>query len=132
MLTRKTDTAIHQWVFDPAREFALLKYRLEYPKRPGSSLEFVGQDFKKVDGLMLPMKVTITNIVKIGTEDPYESRKTEISVSSYRVNNPENMPDLYKMVWPLNSIVRDNRTGVTIRVTSRPRVIDDSDFISRP
>ncbi len=128
LFQNKGDIVIQQWIFDNNHDYSLIKYRLISPKSLNPSVEFLSEDFQKIDGVMLPTRITCKDIIQLDDGTPYVTRTTKLTNLSYKLNDPENVPELYKIIWPLNSVVRDNRTGTVVKVTSKPRTIDDADF----
>ncbi len=101
----------NEWVFDPQLGYALVRYRAYLPKSNTVFTEYVMEDFRPVDGLMLPFRVH-----GVWGLDPNNPRRTEtFVVKAYRLNDPNNTPDRYHIDWPEGTRVYDARTGTPFR-----------------
>jgi hypothetical protein len=73
-------------------------------------------EFKDIDGLMLPCKIKGINFTYNNEGQQHQTRAVSINVKSYSLDDPNNVPEKYKIQWPENTIVYDARVGITFMV----------------
>jgi len=79
----------NKWLFGPEFGYALVRYRACLPKSNTRFVENVMEDFKPVDGLMLPFRIRGA----MG-QDPSHPRRTEtLRLKACYLNDPSNTPD---------------------------------------
>ena len=74
-------------------------------------------EFKNVDGLMLPYKIERKSISYEDNGEKHQTQAVSITVSSYSLDDLNNIPDKYKIKWPDNTRVFDARSGVSFITT---------------
>ncbi|MFQ6034478.1 MAG: hypothetical protein ACE5NM_01345 [Sedimentisphaerales bacterium] len=98
----------HCWLVDQKLGCAATMYERRILTRRNNILNHVMtmEDFRKVDGLMLPHKMTLRALNKPGEEPPILAEKA-IEVIEYKLNDPQNIPERYHIKWPEGTIVHD-------------------------
>jgi len=101
-----------EWVFDPARDYALLAYRRRDNQPPASVIdEITAADFKPVSGVPLPTTIIARRLLP----DGYELQRWQATVTRYALKGPANTADRYHITWPAGMSVMDRRTLVERR-----------------
>lgn len=97
----------HHWLVDQELGCALKRYERILTKR-NNKLNHVMtmEDFKKVDGLMLPHKMTLRTLNN-PVEQPPILEEVAIEVIEYKLNDPQNIQERYHIKWPEGTIVHD-------------------------
>ncbi len=97
----------HRWLVDQELGCALKHYERILTKI-NNKLNHVMtmEDFKKVDGLMLPHKMTLRALNNPG-EQPLILKEVAIEVIEYKLNDPQNIQERYHIKWPEGTIVHD-------------------------
>ena len=81
-------------------------------------------EFERMDDLFLPFRSVYTEYrPEAGLPTP--SLRVTVDVDEYKLDDPRNTHDDFRIEWPLKSSVIDARTGVSVRVMSRPQKLDD-------
>ncbi len=102
----------NEWLFDPELGYAPVRYRVYKRESNEVSIEYTIEDFRPVDGLMLPFRVC-----GVWGMDPNDRSRTEtVVVTAYRLDDPTNTPERYHIDWPEGTRVKDTHSGITFRV----------------
>jgi hypothetical protein len=120
VLQRQEDTNIDEWTVDPNRGYAITHYHRRSSSGQGY-VDWAMEDFRDVGGIVLPHKVRATLWWDDGSKGP----DWIVDVSEYRLNDPANTPERYRMKWPEGTQVTDFRSGVTFVAHGENLVYDD-------
>jgi hypothetical protein len=102
----------NEWLFDPQFGYAPVRYRVYKRENDEVGIEYTMEDFRPVDGLMLPFRVR-----GVWGMDPNDRSRTEtVVVTAYRLDDPTNTPERYHIDWPEGTRIKDTRSGVKFRV----------------
>lgn len=115
LVLQRTDERgrILEWVHDPARAYALVAYRRLRNEPPHPVvLDVVADDFREVNGIVMPFSMTERTI---HTDGVVVARFTA-RVDRYILNGPDNTPDLYYLRWPAGIEVLDRTKALRYRV----------------
>jgi len=98
----------HEWTFDRRYGYALLRYHRIPPSGKWTHHEAVMSDFRDAGGLILPYSILLTSkTMRGGTSRTNLS--SQITVKSYRLDDPENTADRYRIDFPPGTAIRDRR-----------------------
>ncbi len=98
----------HEWVFDSKLGYALTRYRRIVPPNNHVNIEYVMEDFKNIDGIFMPFKAK--SVWK--GRDKKTTRTDTIEVMEYKLNDPNNTPERYRIKWPEGARIFDKRSGI--------------------
>jgi hypothetical protein len=98
----------HEWIFDLKLGYALTGYKKLVPPDNRVNIEYIMEDFKNVDGIFLPFK--IRSIWK--GKDNKILRTDNIEIIKYKLNDPNNTPERYRIKWPEGTNIMDTRSGI--------------------
>ncbi len=102
-----------EWLLDPDLGYAPVCYRVYGTEGNEVTIEYRMEDFRPVDGLMLPFEVHGT--WRAGPNTVIET--TTVAVTAYRFNDPNNTPERYHIDWPEGTRIWDRRAGLGFRAT---------------
>lgn len=77
--------------------------------------EVTNGSFAHVNGIILPKTSVIRNYFYTPAGERTIVYESNISVTDYRFNSPENVPTAYEINWPAGTGVLDERTGVVYK-----------------
>ncbi len=97
----------NEWTFDPNRGYAITAYRRGYKGKFADT--WTMEDFRETSGLLLPHRVHRIHTWEDGTKGP----EWIVDVNEYRVADPTNTPQRYRMKWPEGTRVTDYTTGLS-------------------
>jgi len=104
----------HEWSCDPKLRYAPVSYR-RWAREGQLNHEMRMEDFEEIDGVMLPNKMNLRTI-NWENDTKHVVIEAKIEVIEYRLNDPENTPERYKIKWPLGTRIRDQILGMTYTV----------------
>ena len=109
----------HEWTFDRRHGYALARYQRIPPPGRMTHHEVVMGDFRDAAGMILPYSMVLTS--KTVRAGGFRTNLTsEVSVKSYRLNDPENTPSRYHIDFPNGTRIRDRREPATRPPATRP------------
>ncbi len=97
----------HEWIYDLNLGYALTHYRKLVPPDNHVNIEYIMEDFKNVDGIFLPFKARS----KWKGRDNKTLRTDTIEIIEYKLNDPNNTPERYRIKWPEGTRIVDTRSG---------------------
>ena len=100
----------HEWIFDRKLGYALTSYRTRIPPDNWIDVEFVMEEFKNVDGIFLPFRISGMDRTSSNGRKRLV-QEYDIQVAEYRLNDPTNTPERYRIKWPEGTRVYDMRSG---------------------
>ena len=107
----------HFWTCDPNLGYALVLYKIGVHNR----WVLKNSDFKNVDGFMLPMKMEHQVFhEEDGKLNVVDTKR--FTVHKYSLNHPENTPEKYRIAWPAEARIYDNRNRVIFNVDDAGRI----------
>lgn len=115
---KDNESFTHEWTFLRRHGYAMSRYHRKPPPGKAVHYEAIMRDFKDVDGMILPHSMTLTS----KTIRPNQTKvhvATEASVIGYRVGDPSNTPDGYRIKWPVGTALRDRREQATRSATTK-------------
>lgn len=98
----------HEWVFDLKLGYALTRYRRLVPPDKHVNIEYIMEDFKNIDGIFLPFKTRS----RWKGRDNKTLRTDTIEIIEYKLNDPNNTPERYRIKWPEGTRIFDKRSGI--------------------
>lgn len=116
-------TRKHLWFFDPDLGYALVRYQVVSPDR--LTIDLQNSKFETVENVKLPRTIAWKRYRYDEQGKRIESMRKEATVHRYVLGDPDNTPESYVMIWPVNTSVLDARTDTPIAVTSGDRTLDD-------
>jgi hypothetical protein len=110
---------VHEWTVDPNRGYAITAHR----SGPGGNFADIWtmEDFRDVGGIQLPHKIHRTHWWDDGSKGP----EWIMDVNEYRLDDPANTPERYKMRWPEGTRVTDMRSGMSFVAQGDNLTYDD-------
>ena len=113
VLTNVDDKNItHEWIFDPKLGYGLTFYRMRVPPENYINIEFAMEDFRNVDGIVLPFKMN----QRWMNSQEVTFRSDTFEVSDYRLNDPANTVERYHIDCPEGTTVFDTRSRIAFKV----------------
>lgn len=101
----------HEWLLDPGLGYAAVWYGVYDREDAPPWAEYRMKDFRPVEGLLLPFRVE-----GVWRMDPDNTIQADtVMVDTYRLDDPENTPERYRIRWPDGASVVDNRARVVFR-----------------
>jgi hypothetical protein len=116
MHMRDAENHPHEFVLSKDLGYAPVAYRMRSSNNNKVFFEIKMDEFKNVDGMMLPHKMELERCTyaKAGVKELVQVKK--IAVQKFRLNDPNNVPARYRIKWPEGTYVHDARSGMTFKV----------------
>lgn len=99
----------HVWIYSRTPGLPLRTYRVYTPPDNMVNVEIINDDFREVDGQMLPFTI-VYRIQYFEGKQRFEPTKKQLSVAEYRLNDPENRTERYRLRWPAGTHLKDARS----------------------
>jgi len=97
----------HRWSVDRELGCASTSYERILTKRNNKVNHVMNmEDFRKVDGLVLPYRMILLTLNTHGEEPPILEEQ-KIEVIEYKLNDPQNTEERYHIKWPQGAMVHD-------------------------
>ena len=116
MHMRDQENLPHEFVLSKDLDYAPVAYRMRTCDTNKVFFEIKMEEFKNVDGMMLPHKMELERCIytKAGAKQLVQAKK--IVVQEFRFNDPNNVPQRYRIKWPEGTYVYDERSGAGFKV----------------
>lgn len=114
----------HVWQCDPARGGAPVVYEVQVGDDRFVNIRMRVVEFTRAGDLTVPARV----IHETWIPEANSPRLTEHGVMEVRrvaVNDPQNTPEAYPIVWPEGAEVLDARSGMTFRIKNGEKKLPD-------
>ena len=117
----------HSLEFDPTQGYALSADTIRGNHR---LVEVRASRWGAVSGIPMPYHVEYRSAALDASGNEEVRVSTVIDVRDYRIEDPHNSKDSFRIVWPLHARIADARTGETFVMQSRPHALDDDELIA--
>lgn len=123
----------HVWTVDPSHGYRLQGYDLiAHGVTEGAHKgDFVVKElrnisFANVQGVDLPERIELRKYFPADNETGrHQTQEVHLNVQHYRLNDLANSKEGLRVVWPIGTMVTDQRTGTPVEIASRAQALDD-------
>jgi hypothetical protein len=116
----------HSWRVAPSHGYALTKYLVTFVGSSEKIFELTCSELRNEAGVLLPYRMEADwfgPIDKSGRQAV--TKRSILDIARYELNSPANTVDSFHITWPLGTEVFDERFNKTIRIKSKPQILDD-------
>lgn len=112
------DRVRSELVLSPKLGYAPVSFTIHSAVHGRIILQMDMSEFKNVNGLMLPHKIDAQRYAYYKGKEKLKAIAKTITVREYRIDDPENTPDKYRIKWPDGTYIRDRRSETTWKVVN--------------